>query len=431
MQTITWQNLTEQQKKNALMRPAVMNSTEISNSVEVIVNEVRKNGDTALRVLTEKFDKTEIDTLLLSEAEIENACARVSDSIKASVQLAITNIQKFHQAQQMPSVSVETMPGILCQQLVRPIQAVGLYIPGGTAPLLSTVMMLAIPAKIAGCEQIVLCSPPPIADEIIYTAKACGVDQIFQVGGAQAVAAMAFGTESIPKVDKIFGPGNAYVTEAKKQVSLINGGAAMDMPAGPSEVLVIADKSANPGFIAADLLSQAEHDTLACSILVTPSNEVANSVAREVEKQLEKLSRNEIARKSIENYGRIIVTENMNEAIDLANEIAPGHLELAVENPFDYLSRIKNAGAIFLGEYSPEPLGDYFAGPNHTLPTSGTAKFASPLSVDAFIKKSSVIYYTREALAKVKDSIIRIAESETLTAHANSVRVRFEDDKNE
>ena len=292
--------------------------------------------------------------------------------------------------------------------------------------------MNAVPAKVAGVSKIVMTTPPAkngkINPVILAAAKIAGVTDIFKLGGAQAIGALANGTESVPKVYKIVGPGNIYVAMAKKQVF---GSVDIDMVAGPSEVLVIADAKANPRYIAADLLSQAEHDTLACSILLTPSQDIAEKVAVEVDKQLAKLSRNEIAKKSIESYGRIVVTETMEEAIDLANEIAPEHLELAVENPFDYLNKIRNAGAIFLGEYSPEPLGDYFAGPNHTLPTSGTAKFASPLSVDAFIKKSSVIYYTREALTAVKDKIIRIAESETLTAHANSIRVRFESDEDE
>lgn len=405
---------------------------EVNKKVKDVLDNIKKNGDKALFDYTEKFDGVKLDNLKVSENEIEEAYNSLDKELIKSLEEAHNNIEKFHRNQVQKSFITNDEEGKILGQIVNPIEKVGIYVPGGTAPLPSTVLMNAIPAKVAGVNKIVMTTPPAkdgkISSVILAAAKIAGVTEIYKLGGAQAIGALAFGTETVPKVYKIVGPGNIYVAMAKKQVF---GSVDIDMVAGPSEVLVIADSKANAKYIAADLLSQAEHDTLACSILVTPSNEVANNVAKEVEKQLEKLSRNEIARKSIENYGRIIVTENMNEAIDLANEIAPEHLELAVENPFDYLSRIKNAGAIFLGEYSPEPLGDYFAGPNHTLPTSGTAKFASPLSVDAFIKKSSVIYYTREALAKVKDSIIRIAESETLTAHANSVRVRFEDDKNE
>ncbi len=405
---------------------------EVNKKVKDVLDNIKKNGDKALFEYTEKFDGVKLDNLKVSENEIEEAYNSLDKELIKSLEDAHNNIEKFHKNQVQKSFITNDEEGKILGQIVNPIEKVGIYVPGGTAPLPSTVLMNAIPAKVAGVNKIVMTTPPAkdgkISSVILAAAKIAGVTEIYKLGGAQAIGALAFGTETVPKVCKIVGPGNIYVAMAKKQVF---GSVDIDMVAGPSEVLVIADSKANAKYIAADLLSQAEHDTLACSILVTPSNEVANNVAKEVEKQLEKLSRNEIARKSIENYGRIIVTENMNEAIDLANEIAPEHLELAVENPFDYLSRIKNAGAIFLGEYSPEPLGDYFAGPNHTLPTSGTAKFASPLSVDAFIKKSSVIYYTREALAKVKDSIIRIAESETLTAHANSVRVRFEDDKNE
>lgn len=405
---------------------------EVNKKVKDVLDNIKKNGDKALFDYTEKFDGVKLDNLKVSENEIEEAYNSLDKELIKSLEEAHNNIEKFHRNQVQKSFITNDEEGKILGQIVNPIEKVGIYVPGGTAPLPSTVLMNAIPAKVASVNKIVMTTPPAkdgkISSVILAAAKIAGVTEIYKLGGAQAIGALAFGTETVPKVYKIVGPGNIYVAMAKKQVF---GSVDIDMVAGPSEVLVIADSKANAKYIAADLLSQAEHDTLACSILVTPSNEVANNVAKEVEKQLEKLSRNEIARKSIENYGRIIVTENMNEAIDLANEIAPEHLELAVENPFDYLSRIKNAGAIFLGEYSPEPLGDYFAGPNHTLPTSGTAKFASPLSVDAFIKKSSVIYYTREALAKVKDSIIRIAESETLTAHANSVRVRFEDDKNE
>lgn len=404
---------------------------EVNQRVKEVLDNIKKNGDKALFEYTEKFDGVKLDALKVSQEEIEEAYNSIDKELLESLQKAHDNIKKFHQRQVQNSFLTNDVNGVIVGQAVNPIEKVGIYVPGGTAPLPSTVLMNAVPAKVAGVNEIVMTTPPAkngkINPVILAAAKIAGVDKIFKLGGAQAVGALAFGSESVPRVYKIVGPGNIYVAMAKKQVY---GSVDIDMVAGPSEVLVIADEKANPRFIAADLLSQAEHDTLACSILLTPSKEVAEKVAKEVDLQLSKLSRNEIAKQSIENYGRIVITENMDEAINLANEIAPEHLELSVENPFDYLSRIKNAGAIFLGEYSPEPLGDYFAGPNHTLPTSGTAKFASPLSVDAFIKKSSIIYYTREALAKVKDDVVRIAESETLTAHANSIKIRFEADEN-
>ncbi len=404
---------------------------EVNQRVKEVLDNIKKNGDKALFEYTEKFDGVKLDALKVSQEEIEEAYNSIDKELLESLQKAHDNIKKFHQRQVQNSFLTNDVNGVIVGQAVNPIEKVGIYVPGGTAPLPSTVLMNAVPAKVAGVNEIIMTTPPSkngkINPVILAAAKIAGVDKIFKLGGAQAVGALAFGSESVPRVYKIVGPGNIYVAMAKKQVY---GSVDIDMVAGPSEVLVIADEKANPRFIAADLLSQAEHDTLACSILLTPSKEVAEKVAKEVDLQLSKLSRNEIAKQSIENYGRIVITENMDEAINLANEIAPEHLELSVENPFDYLSRIKNAGAIFLGEYSPEPLGDYFAGPNHTLPTSGTAKFASPLSVDAFIKKSSIIYYTREALAKVKDDVVRIAESETLTAHANSIKVRFEADEN-
>ena len=404
---------------------------EVNQRVKEVLENIKTNGDKALLEYTEKFDKVKLDSLKVTEEEINEAYNSLDTELLESLQRAHDSIKAFHQKQVQNSFLTNDNKGVIVGQVVNPIEKVGIYVPGGTAPLPSTVLMNAVPAKVAGVSEIVMTTPPSkngkINPVILAAAKIAGVDKIFKLGGAQAIGALAYGSESVPKVYKIVGPGNIYVAMAKKQVY---GNVDIDMVAGPSEVLVIADEKANPRFIAADLLSQAEHDTLACSILLTPSKDIAEKVAIEVDLQLAKLSRNEIAKESIENYGRIIITESMDEAIDLANEIAPEHLELAVENPFDYLSRIKNAGAIFLGEYSPEPLGDYFAGPNHTLPTSGTAKFASPLSVDAFIKKSSVIYYTKDALTRVKDDVIRIAESETLTAHANSIRVRFESDEN-
>lgn len=405
---------------------------EVNIRVKAILDDIKLKGDEALFEFTEKFDGVKLDKLKVTAEEIEEAYNSIDKDLLNALKEAHKNIESFHRKQVQNSFIANENNGRIVGQVVNPIEKVGIYVPGGTAPLPSTVLMNAIPAKVAGVKEIVMTTPPAkngkISPVILAAAKIAGVDTIFKLGGAQAIGALAIGTQSVPKVYKIVGPGNIYVAMAKKQVY---GSVDIDMVAGPSEVLVIADEKANARFVAADLLSQAEHDVLACSILLTTSMDFAEKVSIEVDKQLEKLSRNEIAKKSIETYGRIIVTKDIDEAIELANEIAPEHLELAVENPFNYLSRIKNAGAIFLGEYSPEPLGDYFAGPNHTLPTSGTAKFASPLSVDAFIKKSSVIYYTREALAEVKDQIILIAESETLTAHANSIRVRFEGEENE
>lgn len=422
----------KQQVIDEVLNRSQFDLEEVNQRVKEVLENIKKNGDKALFEYTEKFDGVKLEALKVTEEEINEAYASVDKELLEALQEAHDNIKKFHQKQLQKSFIVNEEAGKIVGQIVNPIEKVGIYVPGGTAPLPSTVLMNAVPAKVAGVSKIVMTTPPAkngkINPVILAAAKIAGVTDIFKLGGAQAIGALANGTESVPKVYKIVGPGNIYVAMAKKQVF---GSVDIDMVAGPSEVLVIADAKANPRYIAADLLSQAEHDTLACSILLTPSQDIAEKVAVEVDKQLAKLSRNEIAKKSIESYGRIVVTETMEEAIDLANEIAPEHLELAVENPFDYLNKIRNAGAIFLGEYSPEPLGDYFAGPNHTLPTSGTAKFASPLSVDAFIKKSSVIYYTREALTAVKDKIIRIAESETLTAHANSIRVRFESDEDE
>ena len=322
-----------------------------------------------------------------------------------------------------------TLKGKITGQLINPIEKVGIYIPGGKSPYPSTVLMNAIPAKIAGVEDLIMITPPgkngEIMDNILAAAKIAGVDRIFKVGGAQGIAALAYGTETIPKVYKITGPGNIYVALAKKQVY---GTVDIDMIAGPSEILIIADDTANPRYIAADLLSQAEHDELASSILITPNEKLAEAVSKEVDIQLAELVKRDIAEKSLENYGRIIITKDLNEAIDIANDIAPEHLEIMVSEPFLYINAIKNAGAIFVGENTPEPLGDYYAGPNHTLPTNGTAKFSSPLSVDDFIKKTSVIYYSKEALKEVKDTILEISESEGLTAHSNSIKIRFEEE---
>lgn len=394
-----------------------------------IIADVRKNGDKALKIYCEKFDQAKLDTLEVSEEEIREALTAVEPEFLEILKEAADNIRAFHSRQVRNSFIINEKDGVVTGQKVTPIEKVGLYVPGGTAAYPSTVLMDSIPAKIAGCRQIVIVTPPgrdgKVNPVILAAARIAGVDRIFKVGGAQAVAALAYGTETIPRVDKIVGPGNAYVAEAKKQVF---GRVAIDMIAGPSEILVVADSSAKPGFVAADLLSQAEHDKMASAVLVTDSAAFAQEVSRELELQIPTLPRAEIARASIDNNGKIIVAEgDLMLAIDIANEIAPEHLELCVDNPFDYLDRIKHAGSIFMGKYCPEALGDYFAGPNHTLPTSGTARFSSPLSVDDFVKKSQFTYYTADALAAVADKVAYFAEKEGLSAHARSATIRFEE----
>ena len=405
----------------------------IASNVEDIVNDiiknVIKNGDKALFEYCLKFDKANLTTLEVSEEEINEAFETVDNEFIEILKEAAENIRDFHQKQVRNSFVINEKDGVVIGQKVTPIEKVGLYVPGGTAAYPSTVLMDSIPAKIAGCSEIVMVTPPmpsgKVNPVILAAAKIAGVDRIFKVGGAQAVAALAYGTQSIPKVDKIVGPGNAFVAEAKKQVF---GKVSIDMIAGPSEILVVADSTANAKYVAADLLSQAEHDKMASAVLVTDSLEFAQKVSDELEIQIPKLERNEIARASIDNNGKIIVAENdLMKAIDIANEIAPEHLELCVDNPFDYLDKIKHAGSIFMGKYCPEALGDYFAGPNHTLPTSGTARFSSPLSVDDFIKKSQFTYYTKEALSKVAKKIEYFANKEGLDAHAKSAVIRFED----
>jgi histidinol dehydrogenase len=399
----------------------------VNKAVKTIVEEVEARGDKALIEFTEKFDGVLVDKLEVTKEEIDEAYNSLDKDLLESLIVCHNNIRDFHQKQKHNSFITNEKNGVIVGQLINPIEKVGIYVPGGTAPLPSTVLMNAVPAKVAGVSDIIMTTPPgkdgKINKTILAAAKIAGVDRIFKVGGAQAVAGLAKGTESIPKVYKIVGPGNIYVAMAKKMVF---GEVDIDMIAGPSEVLVIADKDSNPRYIAADLLSQAEHDTLACSILVTDSMELAEAVSKEVDIQIEKLSRSDIAKTSMKSYGRIVLTETIDEAIDIANQVAPEHLEISVKEPFAHINKIRNAGAIFVGEYSPEPLGDYYAGPNHTLPTSGTAKFASPLNIEDFVKKSSLIYYTREALTEAKDHIIRVAESEGLDAHANSIKVRFE-----
>ena len=400
---------------------------DVNETVESILKDVKARGDKALIEYTEKFDGVKLENLEVTEEEIQKAFDTIDKDLMEVIQYSHDNIKKFHEKQIRNDFLIRQENGVVLGQVVNPIEKVGLYVPGGTAAYPSTVLMNAVPAKIAGCKEIVMVTPPTkdgtILPSLLVAAKISGVDRIFKVGGAQSIAALSYGTETVPKVYKIGGPGNIYVAMAKK---MVYGEVSIDMIAGPSEVLIIADESADSVHTAADLLSQAEHDKLAACILVTTSQKSADEVAMEVEKQLKELPREEIARISIETQGRIIVVENMDEAIFVSNFVAPEHLELAVDNPFELLPRIKNAGSIFMGHNTPEPLGDYLAGPNHTLPTSGTAKFSSPLSVDDFVKKSSFIYYSKQGLEEVKDKVIKFAENEGLTAHARSVSKRFE-----
>ena len=403
-------------------------SVNVEGIVADIIANVRQNGDSALYEYCEKFDKAKLSSLAVSAEEIEEAFASVEPRFIEVLERAAANIRKFHEKQLRNSFIINNENGIVCGQKVIPIDKVGLYVPGGTAAYPSTVLMDSIPAKIAGCREIVMVSPPgkdgKINPVILAAAKIAGVDRIFKLGGAQAVAALAYGTESVPKVDKIVGPGNAFVAEAKRQVF---GVVSIDMIAGPSEILIVADGKTNPRHAAADLLSQAEHDKLASAVLVTDSMELAEKVREELEVQIPMLERAEIARASIDNNGKIIVANDLKTVIDIANEIAPEHLELCVDNPFDYLDAIRHAGSIFMGRNCPEALGDYMAGPNHTLPTSGTARFSSPLSVDDFVKKTQYTYYTREALEGVARDVEYFAKKEGLTAHAKSAVIRLED----
>ena len=405
-------------------------ASNVEGAVTEILAQVAARGDEALREYTLRFDKADITNLEVTEAEIDEAFAAVEPEFVEILRQAAANIRTFHEKQRRNSFVVADQPGVVLGQKIVPIQKVGLYVPGGTAAYPSTVLMDSIPAKIAGCPQLVMVTPPgadgKVNPVILAAAKIAGVDRIFKVGGAQAVAGLAFGTETLPKVDKIVGPGNAYVAEAKKQVF---GRVAIDMIAGPSEILVVADGTCNAKVVAADMLSQAEHDKMASAVLVTDSGELAKAVQAELERQIPLLPRSEIARASIDHNGKIIVAETLDAAIDIANEIAPEHLELCVDAPFDYLDRVRCAGSIFLGKNCPEALGDYFAGPNHTLPTSGTAKFSSALSVDDFVVKSQFTYYTADALAKVGEQVAYFARKEGLDAHANSVTVRLEEKK--
>lgn len=403
------------------------NDKKVDSAVAEIVSGVRAGGDEAVKGYSVKFDGWSPEKLEITREEMEKMISSCDPAFISALEKAAENIRDFHARQKQQSRIDTTKGGIITGQRVRGLHRVGVYVPGGTAAYPSSVLMNVIPAKIAEVGEIVMATPPGIGGrpnpDILAAALIAGVDRVFLMGGAQAVAALAYGTESVPKVDKIVGPGNIFVAAAKKQ---LYGTVDIDMIAGPSEILIIADESAHPAFLAADLMSQAEHDKMSSAILITTSGDIAEKTSAELERQMAKLSRKEIIRESIEHFGAVIVCENMEDAVDFANELAPEHLEVCCENPLEYLGRLDNAGSVFLGNYSPEPLGDYYAGANHVLPTSGTARFFSPLSVDSFIKKSSFIYYPKQELLKAADDIITLAETEQLTAHANSVRIRKE-----
>ncbi|MBE6788491.1 MAG: histidinol dehydrogenase [Ruminococcaceae bacterium] len=406
----------------------VVPQTKVEDIVADIIKNVRENGDKAVFEYCKRFDGAELASLLVSKEEIDKAVKEVEPRFLEVLKKAAENIRAFHSKQKREGFEIKRENGVVMGQKITAVDRAGLYVPGGTAAYPSTVLMDSIPAKIAGCEEVVMVTPPnregKINPVILAAAHIAGVDKIFKVGGAQAIAALAYGTESIPKVDKIVGPGNAFVAEAKKQVF---GAVSIDMIAGPSEILVVADEKSDARSVAADLLSQAEHDIMASAVLVTNSFELAKAVSIEIEKQIPLLLRAEIARKSIDNNGKIIVAPDLLKAIEISNEIAPEHLELCVDDPFEYLDKIKHAGSVFMGRNCPEALGDYLAGPNHTLPTSGTAKFSSPLSVDDFVKKTQYTYFTRDALKEVCEDVAFFAQKEGLTAHAKSAVIRFEE----
>ena len=425
--TVTADGKKEYEFINTLKARSQNSDKNVIPTVSEIIENVRMNGDKAVKDYTIKFDGKAPEKKEILKEDIDNIIAKCDSEYIETVKKAAANISDFHRRQLQQSWLTTKSNGVIMGQRIRGLKRVGLYVPGGTAAYPSSVLMNAIPAKIAGVEELIMCTPPQKDGtpnpNIIAAAKIAGVDRIFLMGGAQAVAALAYGTETVPKVDKIVGPGNIFVATAKK---LLYATVDIDMIAGPSEILIVADKSANPRFLAADLMSQAEHDRLASAILLTDSQDIADKTKQELDKQIKELSRNEIIKSSLENFGAIIVCSDMNQAIEFANELAPEHLEVCCENPMEYIGKLDNAGSVFLGNYSPEPLGDYFAGPNHVLPTSGTARFFSPLSVDSFIKKSSFIYYTENALKNDADDIVRFANTEGLTAHANSIKVRFD-----
>ncbi|HHE3507950.1 TPA: histidinol dehydrogenase [Pasteurella multocida] len=422
MQTLIWNTLNSAQKQAALSRPAQAVGEQITQAVNAIKSNVINNGDKALFELAEKFDKTTLESLVISKAQIEQASQRIATELKQAIQTAKGNIERFHQAQKNQTVDLETQAGVRCQVVTRPIQNVGLYIPGGSAPLFSTVLMLAVPAKITGCKTIVLCSPPPIADEILYTANLCGVETIYAIGGAQAIFAMANGTETVQKVDKIFGPGNAFVTEAKRQV--LQQGTAIDMPAGPSEVLVIADEFADPDFVASDLLSQAEHGADSQVILVTNCETLAKQTALSIEQQLARLPRAETARKALA-HSRTFIAEDLQQCVEISNAYAPEHLVVQVENARNLLPFLDNAGSIFLGAYSPESIGDYASGTNHVLPTYGYTRTHSSLGLADFSKRMTVQELTPQGFKDLANTVMLMAEAEQLEAHKQAVEIRW------
>jgi len=425
MKTVVWQSLSPEQQSTVLERPAISEGANITAAVSEVMAKVQAKGDQALIELTEQFDRVSLDSVQVSSADIDAASSRLSEKMKAALNQAYQNIAKFHQAQQPQVLRVETQPGVVCEQVTRAINKVGLYIPGGSAPLPSTVLMLGVPAQIAGCREVVLCSPPPIADEILYVAKLCNIDKVFSVGGGQAIAAMAYGTETVTKVDKIFGPGNAYVTEAKRQVSNDYRGAAIDMPAGPSEVLVIADESADADFIAADLLSQAEHGPDSQVVLVTPSVLIADQVADAVQKQLAELSRKEIAAQAL-GSSLIVIAESLSQCVAISNFYGPEHLIVQTKAPRELLPLLDNAGSIFLGDWSPESAGDYASGTNHVLPTYGYTRTYSSLGLADFSKRMTVQELSADGLRQLAPTVVTIAEAEGLDAHKRAVTIRVE-----
>ncbi|MBN3261979.1 histidinol dehydrogenase [Pectobacterium brasiliense] len=420
---VDWQRCSVEEQRQLLTRPAISASDRITAVVSDILTNVKSRGDSALRDYSAQFDKVQVDAIRVTDAEIAAASARLGDEVKQAMAIAVRNIETFHNAQKLPIVDIETQPGVRCQQLTRPIATVGLYIPGGSAPLPSTVLMLGTPSRIAGCGRVVLCSPPPIADEILYAAQLCGIKEVFQLGGAQAIAAMAFGTDSVPKVDKIFGPGNAYVTEAKRQVSQQLDGAAIDMPAGPSEVLVIADSGATPAFVASDLLSQAEHGPDSQVILLTPDAAMAKAVADAVEEQLTQLSRADIARQALAS-SRVIVARDLAQCIEISNQYGPEHLIIQTRDAESLVDSITSAGSVFLGDWSPESAGDYASGTNHVLPTYGYTSTYSSLGLADFQKRMTVQQLTPQGLLQLAPTIEILAQAEQLTAHKNAVTLR-------
>ncbi|WP_324031839.1 histidinol dehydrogenase [Aeromonas caviae] len=424
MQTLIWKTLSPARQAEVLTRPALGDEADIGTVVRDIIAAVRSRGDEALRELSQRFERAPREQLRVSDAEVDAACARLGDDIKGAIEAAIANIRTFHAAQVQPVVRVETQPGVLCELRTQPISRVGLYVPGGSAPLPSTVMMLAIPASLAGCREVVLCTPSPASDEILFAARACGVRQVFAIGGAQAIAAMAYGTQTIPKVDKIFGPGNAYVTEAKGQVSRDWRGAAIDMPAGPSEVLVIADESANPAFVASDLLSQAEHGPDSQVVLVTTSASLADAIGSELQAQLAELSRRDIAEQALK-ASLVILCDNLEEACAISNAYAPEHLIMQTRAPRDLLDKLENAGSIFLGAWTPESVGDYASGTNHTLPTYGYARTCSSLGLADYQRRYTVQELTADGIRGLGPIVQRIAQAEGLDAHKHAVTLRL------